>query len=150
MALLWTLMLLLLGSSQGKAKLFMSNHFKQLAPSFLSSLDLDVEGKKGSEESLEDETEEIIQSVQNEKMKPIQGSWYWNPLNMTFVWSIQRPIGGSDRYTLAFKHEGVEFDKAEGIENPGELDDENELKNLETLVLGSEAEEVLGSPTGTN
>ena len=147
MALLWMFILLLLGSSQGKAKLFMSNHFKQLAPSFLSALHPDVEDKKGLEESLEDETDAMIKSVQGENMKPLQGSWYWNPLNMTFIWSIQRPIGGSDRYTLAFKHEGVEFDKAEGFENSGELE-EKELKNLENLVLGSEAEEVLGSPTG--
>ena len=95
--------------------------------------------ERGLEESVEDETEDMIQSVQKEKMKPMQGSWYWNPINMTFSWSIKRPIGGSaDRYTLAFKHEGIELDKAESEEN-----------KLEDLVYGTETEEVSGSPTGT-
>ena len=166
MLLHWMLMLLLLGSSQGK-RISIKDHFKLQAPSFLSALDPDVEDKKGSfgtlmekhgsmlkdrypapEESLEDEIEEMIQSVQTENMKPIQGSWYWNPINMTFIWSIQRPIGigGSDRYTLAFNQEGIEFGKAEGFENPGELEE----SKLENFVFGTETEEVLGSQTGTN
>ena len=143
MLLHWMLMLLLLGSSQGKA---MNNHFSMRAPSFLSThfsnyAKSDVEDKT----KIEDEIEGMIQSVQRENMKPIQGTWYWNPLNMTFMWSIQRPIGGSDRYTLAFNHEGIEFDKEEGFENPRE----SEENNLENFVFGSETEEVLGSPTGT-
>ena len=55
-------------------------------------------------------------------------------------------IGGSDRYTLAFNQEGIEFGKAEGFENPGELEE----SKLENFVFGTETEEVLGSQTGTN
>ena len=91
------------------------------------------------EESLQDEMENMIQSAQNEKMKPMQGSWNWNPINMTFSWSIKRPGGGSaDRFTLAFKHEGIEFDQGDSEEN-----------KLEDSVYGMETAEVSDSPTGT-
>ena len=143
-----------------------NNHFKMAAPSFLSALaknpaKSEVEEKiknfdfatlmgkhglmlkemaeeEGSEESLEDETEDMIQTVQNKNMKPLQGSWYWNPINMTFSWSIQRPMGSSDNYTLAFKEEGIEFDKAEGF---GESE-ENYLEDSQ------ESEEVSGPTKG--
>jgi len=160
MLLLWMLCLLL-GSSTGKR---FNNHFKLSSPSFLSALGNDppkseVEEKRkrfgtlmekhGSmlkgmyeegelEESLQDEMENMIQSAQNEKMKPMQGSWNWNPINMTFSWSIKRPGGGSaDRFTLAFKHEGIEFDKGDSEEN-----------KLEDSVYGMETAEVSDSPTG--
>jgi len=159
MVLLWMLCLLL-GSSTGKR---FNNHFKLSSPSFLSALGNDppkseVEEKRkrfgtlmekhGSmlkgmyeegelEESLQDEIESMIQSAQNEKMKPMQGSWNWNPINMTFSWSIKRPGGGSaDRFTLAFKHEGIEFDKGDSEEN-----------KLEDSVYGMETAEVPDSPT---
>ena len=167
MVLLWML-LLLLGSSTGKnmlnqnqLKLF-KNQFK-LTPSFFSTLGsgpakYEVEDNRSSfdtdtmlnefaeeeelEDSLEGETEEdMIQSIQNEKMKPMQGSWNWNPIDMTLSWSIKRPLGGtSDRYTLAVKHEGKELDTAESEES--ELED----SNYDEI----ESEELSGPPTGSN
>lgn len=169
MVLLWMLCLLLGSSYGKKmsmeAEKRFNNHFKLSSPSFLSALGNDppkseVEEKRkrfgtlmekhGSmlkgmyeegelEESLEDEMENMIQSAQNEKMKPMQGSWNWNPINMTFSWSIKRPGGGSaDRFTLAFKHEGIEFDQGDSEEN-----------KLEDSVYGMETAEVSDSPTGT-
>ena len=158
MVLLWML-LQLLGSSTGN-KLFHRN--LKLAPSFFSTLGsgpakYEVEDKKGSfdtdtmlnefaeeeelEDSLEGETEDMIQSIQNEKMKPMQGSWNWNPIDMTLSWSIKRPLGGtSDRYTLAVKHEGKELDTAESEESELEDSDYDEI----------ESEELSGPLTGSN
>ena len=164
MVLLWML-LQLLGSSTGKNMLNLNNFHRnlKLKPSFFSTLGsgpakYEVEDKKGSfdtdtmlnefaeeeelEESLEGETEEdMIQSIQNEKMKPMQGSWNWNPIDMTLSWSIKRPLGGtSDRYTLAVKHEGKELDTAESEESELEDSDYDEI----------ESEELSGPLTGSN
>ena len=158
MVLLWML-LQLLGSSTGN-KMFKD---LKLAPSFFSTLGsgpakYEVEDNRSSfdtdtmlnefaeeeelEDSLEGETEEdMMQSIQNEKMKPMQGSWNWNPIDMTLSWSIKRPLGGtSDRYTMAVKHEGIERETAESEESELEDSDYDEI----------ESEELSGPLTGSN
>ena len=127
----------------------LSNPFKLASPGFLSgdrrvksevedkSIDALLMGKKKNKSMLEDlveeegleESEEMqkIQSVQDEKIKPMQGSWNWNPNNMTLSWSIKRATGSPDRYSLAFKQEGIEFDKEVGSEEDklGDFDTED-------------------------
>ena len=91
------------------------------------------------EEMQEMQEMQKIQSVQDEKIKPMQGSWNWNPNDMTFSWSIKRPRGSPDRYTLAFKQEGIEFDKEVGSEKDKledfDTEDSEGLAGFEPVIL---------------
>merc|ERR1712179_764821 len=97
------------------------------------------EGLEESEEMQEMQEMQEIQSVQDEKIKPMQGSWNWNPNNMTLSWSIKRPRGGPDRYSLAFKQEGIEFDKEVASEKDKledfDTEDSEEVAGFKPVIL---------------
>ena len=109
-----------------------------------------LEEERLEEERLEEERleEEMIKSVQDKKIKPMQGSWYWNPNDMTMDWSIKRPNGSPDRYMLTFKEEDfkkmlsnsrrIKFDTLDSEEDSLEdfdMDDSEEVAGFKPAIL---------------
>ena len=116
---MWMLMfLLLLGRSQceGMSMTARKNftNYWQLDPGFLSQLTgnsdkLEAQGpimaKAGPimegdyDPSVDDDLANLLSGITPNEMSLVQGTWEWNPLKMTFGWTI----GDSDKYVVAFK-----------------------------------------------
>ena len=112
-------------------------NYWQLDPGFLSQLTgnskkLEAQGpimaKAGTileedyDPSVDDDLANLLSGITPNEMSLVQGTWEWNPLKMTFGWTI----GDSDKYVVAFKN--GEKPEEETVEEEPEEDKPEEEK----------------------
>ena len=122
------------------------SNYWQLDPGFLSQLTgnsdkLEAQGpimaKAGTileedyDPSVDDDLANLLSGITPNEMSVVQGTWEWNPLKMTFGWTI----GDSDKYVVAFKSE--EKPEEETVEEEPEEEIPEECPKENPKVLSS-------------
>ena len=122
-------------------------NYWQLDPGFLSQLTgnsdkLEAQGpimaKAGTvmeedyDPSVDDDLANLLSGITPNEMSVVQGTWEWNPLKMTFGWTI----GDSDKYVVAFKS-GEKPEEETVEEEPEEEKPEECPKDENPKVLSS-------------